>query len=82
MTNQKKKSFCYSEFINSILFFLFICNHLYKYIHDNISQESIAAEFLDKLVKWAKNIKVSDPLEEGCKLGPVVSGGQVGMLNF
>ncbi|XP_044476242.1 betaine aldehyde dehydrogenase 1, chloroplastic [Mangifera indica] len=38
--------------------------------------ESIAAEFLDELVKWAKNIKVSDPLEEGCRLGPVVSEGQ------
>lgn len=38
--------------------------------------ESIAAEFLDKLVKWTKNIKISDPLEEGCRLGPVVSSGQ------
>lgn len=38
--------------------------------------ESIAAEFLEKLVKWIKNIKISDPLEEGCRLGPVVSGGQ------
>ncbi|KAI4376578.1 hypothetical protein MLD38_014324 [Melastoma candidum] len=38
--------------------------------------ESIASEFLDKLVKWSKNIKVSDPLEEGCRLGPVVSEGQ------
>lgn len=38
--------------------------------------ESIAAEFLDKLMKWTKNIKISDPLEEGCRLGPVVSGGQ------
>jgi len=38
--------------------------------------ENIAAEFLDKLVKWTKNIKISDPLEEGCRLGPVVSGGQ------
>lgn len=42
-----------------------------------IFQERIAKEFLDKLVKWAKNIKISDPLEEGCRLGPVVSGGQV-----
>ncbi|KVI06378.1 betaine aldehyde dehydrogenase, chloroplastic [Cynara cardunculus var. scolymus] len=41
-----------------------------------IVHEKIAAEFLDKLVKWAKNIKISDPLEEGCRLGPVVSGGQ------
>lgn len=40
-------------------------------------QESIAKEFLEKLVKWVKNIKISDPLEEGCRLGPVVSGGQV-----
>ncbi|CAI9771777.1 unnamed protein product [Fraxinus pennsylvanica] len=37
--------------------------------------ESIAAEFLDKLVKWCKNIKISDPMEEGCRLGPVVSSG-------
>ncbi|TYJ40745.1 hypothetical protein E1A91_A04G162400v1 [Gossypium mustelinum] len=35
--------------------------------------ESIAAEFLDRLVKWSENIKISDPLEEGCKLGPIVS---------
>lgn len=40
-------------------------------------QESIAKEFLDKLVKWAKNIKISDPLEEGCRLGAVVSSAQV-----
>ncbi|KAJ4712257.1 Betaine-aldehyde dehydrogenase [Melia azedarach] len=38
--------------------------------------ESIAAEFVDKLVKWTKNIKISDPLEEGCRLGPVASAGQ------
>ncbi|XP_057950761.1 aminoaldehyde dehydrogenase 2, peroxisomal [Malania oleifera] len=38
--------------------------------------ENIAAEFLDKLVKWTKNIKVSDPFEEGCRLGPIVSAGQ------
>ncbi|CAN1179818.1 Aminoaldehyde dehydrogenase ALDH10A8, chloroplastic [Linum perenne] len=38
--------------------------------------ESIATEFLDRLVKWVKNIKISDPFEEGCRLGPVVSAGQ------
>ncbi|GMH01314.1 hypothetical protein Nepgr_003153 [Nepenthes gracilis] len=38
--------------------------------------ESISAAFLDRLVKWCKNIKISDPLEDGCKLGPVVSKGQ------
>lgn len=32
---------------------------------------------MEKLVKWSKNIKVSDPFEEGCRLGPVVSEGQV-----
>ncbi|CAI0398984.1 unnamed protein product [Linum tenue] len=41
-----------------------------------IVHESIAAAFLDRLVKWVKNIKISDPMEEGCRLGPVVSGGQ------
>lgn len=44
-------------------------------------QERIADEFLDKLVKWTKNIKISDPFEEGCRLGPVVSKGQVIVLN-
>ncbi|XP_020576142.1 betaine aldehyde dehydrogenase 1, chloroplastic-like [Phalaenopsis equestris] len=39
-------------------------------------QESFAKEFLERLVAWVKNIKVSDPLEEGCRLGPVVSEGQ------
>ncbi|KAF7838381.1 betaine aldehyde dehydrogenase 1, chloroplastic [Senna tora] len=41
-----------------------------------ILHESIAGEFLNRLVKWIKNIKISDPLEEGCRLGPVVSAGQ------
>ncbi|KAK6924899.1 Aldehyde dehydrogenase domain [Dillenia turbinata] len=41
-----------------------------------IVHESIAKEFVDKLVEWCKNIKISDPLEDGCRLGPVVSGGQ------
>lgn len=44
-------------------------------------QERIADEFLDKLVKWTKNIKISDPFEKGCRLGPVVSKGQVILLN-
>ncbi|KAI3430010.1 Aldedh domain-containing protein [Psidium guajava] len=42
-----------------------------------IVHESIAAQFFEKLVQWSRNIKISDPLEEGCRLGPVVSGGQV-----
>ncbi|KAF0899264.1 hypothetical protein E2562_015920 [Oryza meyeriana var. granulata] len=40
-------------------------------LHKNISKE-----FQERMVAWAKNIKVSDPLEEGCRLGPVVSEGQ------
>ncbi|CAL9041815.1 betaine aldehyde dehydrogenase 2 [Musa acuminata AAA Group] len=43
--------------------------------------ETIAEEFLRKLVTWAENIKVSDPLEEGCRLGPVVSEGQYEKIN-
>ncbi|KAL3748916.1 hypothetical protein ACJRO7_010063 [Eucalyptus globulus] len=35
--------------------------------------ESIAAQFIQKLVQWSKNIKISDPLEEGCRLGPIKS---------
>uniref|UniRef100_A0A453C5H6 betaine-aldehyde dehydrogenase n=3 Tax=Aegilops tauschii subsp. strangulata TaxID=200361 RepID=A0A453C5H6_AEGTS len=38
--------------------------------------EKIAERFLDRLVEWAKNIKISDPLEEGCRLGSVISKGQ------
>ncbi|KAL8457676.1 hypothetical protein ACS0TY_034704 [Phlomoides rotata] len=41
-----------------------------------IVHESIAEAFLEKLVKWCENIKISDPLEEGCRLGPIVSSGQ------
>ncbi|KAG6499960.1 hypothetical protein ZIOFF_039774 [Zingiber officinale] len=40
------------------------------------TEENISGEFLRKLVIWAQNIKVSDPFEEGCRLGPVVSEGQ------
>ncbi|KAH9290655.1 hypothetical protein KI387_034772, partial [Taxus chinensis] len=39
-------------------------------------QESIAKEFIDKLVTWTKSIKICDPLEKDCRLGPVVSEGQ------
>jgi len=45
-------------------------------------QSKIAEEFKERMVAWAKNIKVSDPLEEGCRLGPVVSKGQVRRVNF
>lgn len=46
-------------------------------------QESIASEFLDEIVKWTRSIKISDPLEKGCRLGPVVSEGQYKkILNF
>jgi len=41
-----------------------------------IVHESIATEFVNRLVQWAKNIKISDPFEEGCRLGPIVSEGQ------
>ena len=40
-------------------------------------QKKIAKEFMERMVAWSKNIKASDPLEEGCRLGPVVSAGQV-----
>ncbi|XP_077237898.1 aminoaldehyde dehydrogenase 2, peroxisomal-like [Tasmannia lanceolata] len=41
-----------------------------------IIHESIASKFLEKLANWAKSIKIADPMEEGCRLGPVVSEGQ------
>ncbi|KAF5185431.1 Betaine aldehyde dehydrogenase, partial [Thalictrum thalictroides] len=42
----------------------------------DLDKEDIAKEFLQKLASWTKNIKISDPLEAGCRLGPVVSEGQ------
>ncbi|KAH7289802.1 hypothetical protein KP509_30G019200 [Ceratopteris richardii] len=46
-------------------------------------QESIASKFLDELVAWTKTIKISNPLEDGCRLGPVVSEGQYKkIMNF
>eukprot|EP00252_Welwitschia_mirabilis_P000524 TRINITY_DN104_c0_g1_i1.p1 TRINITY_DN104_c0_g1~~TRINITY_DN104_c0_g1_i1.p1 ORF type:complete len:506 (-),score=138.57 TRINITY_DN104_c0_g1_i1:292-1809(-) len=39
-------------------------------------QESIAKHFVEKLVHWTKALKISDPFEEGCRLGPIVSEGQ------
>ena len=47
-----------------------------------VFQESIASKFLERLAEWCKNIKISDPLEEGCRLGPVVSQGQVHIFAF
>lgn len=38
--------------------------------------EGIADEFLRKIGTWASSIKVGDPLEDGCRLGPLVSAGQ------
>ncbi|KAM1240326.1 hypothetical protein ACFX2J_045658 [Malus domestica] len=32
-------------------------------------------EFVNRLEDWTKLIKISDPMEEGCRLGPVVSKG-------
>ncbi|EFJ08052.1 hypothetical protein SELMODRAFT_272160 [Selaginella moellendorffii] len=39
-------------------------------------QENIASVFLERLAEWTKTIKISNPLEPGCRLGPVVSEGQ------
>ncbi|KAJ9683562.1 hypothetical protein PVL29_019226 [Vitis rotundifolia] len=45
--------------------------------------ENIAAKFVEKLIEWSKSIKISDPLEEGCRLGAIVSEGQYEkILNF
>ncbi|KAK9272729.1 hypothetical protein L1049_003106 [Liquidambar formosana] len=45
--------------------------------------ESIAAKFLEILIDWSKNIKISDPMEEGCRLGAVASKGQYKkIMNF
>lgn len=31
-------------------------------------------------MKWVKNIKIYDPLEEGCRIGPIVSEGRAYFL--
>ncbi|KAJ4883797.1 hypothetical protein Rs2_33890 [Raphanus sativus] len=38
--------------------------------------ENFPFALIEKLVEWFKNIKISDPLERGCRLGPVVSKEQ------
>ncbi|XP_051116939.1 aminoaldehyde dehydrogenase ALDH10A8, chloroplastic-like [Andrographis paniculata] len=38
--------------------------------------ESIASALVEKLVKWSENIKIGDPFEEGCRLGPIISAQQ------
>ena len=40
-------------------------------------QRKIAPAFKARLVEWSQSIKMGDPLEEGCRLGPLVSKGQV-----
>ncbi|KAG6542963.1 hypothetical protein Mapa_015655 [Marchantia paleacea] len=45
-------------------------------------QEGIASEFLRKLATWASSIKISDPLEKDCRLGPLVSDSQVCCILF
>ena len=75
---------CLWEFIyissNSFSLGFLMCMKFTVHVVIWMLQESIAKEFLERLVAWAKNIKVSDPLEEGCRLGPVVSAGQVRIL--
>ncbi|KAG1327037.1 putative Betaine aldehyde dehydrogenase 2, mitochondrial [Cocos nucifera] len=41
-------------------------------VHDTITKE-----FVEKLVIRANSIKISDPLEESCRLGPIVSENQL-----
>ena len=38
--------------------------------------EAIAPAFLEKLAARAESIKLSNPLEEHCRLGPLISEGQ------
>eukprot|EP00270_Netrium_digitus_P005880 TRINITY_DN1790_c0_g1_i1.p1 TRINITY_DN1790_c0_g1~~TRINITY_DN1790_c0_g1_i1.p1 ORF type:complete len:461 (+),score=142.51 TRINITY_DN1790_c0_g1_i1:204-1385(+) len=39
-------------------------------------QKGIADEFKRKLAEWAASVKISDPLEKGCRLGPIINEGQ------
>lgn len=39
-------------------------------------QEGIAEEFLANLKTWCETIKITNPLEKDCRLGPLVSEGQ------
>lgn len=37
---------------------------------------SVAESFYDKLKARAASIKIGDPLQPGCRMGPLVSGAQ------
>lgn len=39
-------------------------------------QESVAASFYEKLKQRAECIRISDPMQEDCRMGPLVSSGQ------
>eukprot|EP00271_Cylindrocystis_brebissonii_P021793 TRINITY_DN7_c0_g1_i1.p1 TRINITY_DN7_c0_g1~~TRINITY_DN7_c0_g1_i1.p1 ORF type:complete len:504 (-),score=113.26 TRINITY_DN7_c0_g1_i1:577-2088(-) len=39
--------------------------------------EGIAAAFKARLAEWGASLKISDPLEPGCRLGPLVSAAQL-----
>lgn len=39
-------------------------------------QRGIAEKFIQRMVEWSKAIKISNPLEKGCRLGPVVNENQ------
>lgn len=41
-----------------------------------LSSCSVAEEFYDKLKQRAQSIKIGDPLQPGCRMGPVVSAAQ------
>lgn len=38
--------------------------------------ERIAPVFKSRLVEWCSSIKIGDPMEDGCRMGPLVSEGQ------
>jgi hypothetical protein len=65
---------------NDIFLLKFVSLRKVEILFTLMFQESIASEFLDKLVKWTKKIKISDPFEEGCRLGPLVSGEQASIF--
>lgn len=51
-----------------------LLNHMWTEVLDYLHrQDTIAKEYVQKLVIRVNLLKISDPLEEGCRLGPIVS---------
>ncbi|MEE8378581.1 MAG: aldehyde dehydrogenase family protein [Candidatus Aminicenantaceae bacterium] len=56
------------------------CGQVCSSIERVYVQQSVAAEFIDKVVALSKNLKVGDPLEAGTDVGPLAVPAQVDIV--